>query len=105
MRRRPPRSTRTDTLLPYTTLVRSKTSHHPVDIPHFADTQRHVIAFADQVDMAIGDTDLKLDLGIARDEFPGERFHQRGTEHAGNAGAQHPLRALDRKSTRLNSSH
>src|SRR3546814_15112786 len=31
MRRRPPRSTRTDTLFPYTTLFRS------VDFPHFLD--------------------------------------------------------------------
>src|SRR3546814_4150008 len=32
MRRRPPRSTRIDTLFPYTTLFRSKTQHHVRDI-------------------------------------------------------------------------
>src|SRR3546814_4220405 len=44
MRRRPPSSTRTDTLFPYTTLFRS----HAIERGHFADralAQRHVADF------------------------------------------------------------
>src|SRR3546814_1434599 len=42
MIRRPPRSTRTDTLFPYTTLVRSKTAsptHHALDEPRLRQPQ------------------------------------------------------------------
>src|SRR3546814_19093882 len=38
MIRRPPRSTRTDTLLPYTTLFRSLPAHFPSWFPHVALT-------------------------------------------------------------------
>src|SRR3546814_13377214 len=75
MIRRPPRSTRTDTLFPYTTLFRSLPRHRrrrpgfPVHVP--ADPQG------------------------ARDRRPAERH--------GAQGARRFLR--DRKSTRLNSSH
>src|SRR3546814_12828183 len=41
MIRRPPRSTRTDTLFPYTTLFRSVLAHdHEIDVTRFAARQR-----------------------------------------------------------------
>src|SRR3546814_4731954 len=43
MIRRPPRSTLTDTLFPYTTLFRSRRGHAVVDRRHFA--ARHVVGF------------------------------------------------------------
>src|SRR3546814_2560562 len=110
MMRRPPRSTRTDTLFPYTTLVRS------------------VGAFALQVELGgqraldLGDDLARADLVGARmgavDE-PGNILQQRdvGGDLALDARAQHldhdfaPWRVAlvaqrrDRKSARLNSSH
>src|SRR3546814_844297 len=59
MIRRPPRSTRTDTLFPYTTLFRSaKRSRHPnihpfpssVDVAHFAKARAAIADPADQVE-------------------------------------------------------
>src|SRR3546814_8515280 len=41
MIRRPPRSTRTDTLFPYTTLFRS--SSHPLHISHMLQHNRHIL--------------------------------------------------------------
>src|SRR3546814_2704425 len=42
MIRRPPRSTRTDTLFPYTTLFRSHPGHHPgAPVPEARDVQLH----------------------------------------------------------------
>src|SRR3546814_13405145 len=82
MIRRPPRSTRTDTLFPYTTLFRS------VDHAAHADGVADLEAGHPGADRA----------DLADDLVPG---------HAGIAGAA-PLRAhrmQDRKSTRLNSSH
>src|SRR3546814_4528150 len=48
MRRRPPRSTRTDTLFPYTTLCRSPSGqHHVVDAEHAASLE-HTAEFGEQ---------------------------------------------------------
>src|SRR3546814_11113863 len=83
MIRRPPRSTRTDTLVPYTTLFRSP--HRPA-----ADQQGERRA-----------GDLRRD----RDARPAEarrRPRQGGRAAGPRAGLLHPG---DRKSTCLNSSH
>src|SRR3546814_15459482 len=83
MIRRPPRSTRTDTLFPYTTLVRSanRGSCH-------------------------GRTGLPSRLGGTP---PGERrralLQKRGHALTRLVGGEQLRRHLDRKSTRLNSSH
>src|SRR3546814_12884364 len=92
MIRRPPRSTRTDTLFPYTTLFRSRERH--------------------ESERGAGRIIRPCPTGAsAADRFPAEKdkgpasaghlfaaSHRRSPDHAGA-----PL--LDRKSTRLNSSH
>src|SRR3546814_20364977 len=93
MIRRPPRSTRTDTLFPYTTLCRSDPS---------PQCQRR----ADHV----------ADLSVAVGAFYRFARHQRGFaaamaqlhHRAQVRGETHPFFTValeDRKSTRLNSSH
>src|SRR3546814_15148536 len=82
MIRRPPRSTRTDTLFPYTTLFRSA-------IDRF-DRQRRIGISADMAD------GLTSGQGIAR-------ILQLGSVKNLPAGVR--IEATDRKSTRLNSSH
>src|SRR3546814_7402781 len=62
MRRRPPRSTRTDTLFPYTTLFRSGRQLNPVACPHTRCVRcRH--ARLDLQAARIGDTE-QLGLGL-----------------------------------------
>src|SRR3546814_12693138 len=103
MLRRPPRSTRPDTLFPDTTLFRSADKvralvaidhrlenfglerQHPLD-----PLRRDIVAFVvdDQVLLAIGDDDAALSVDMAD-----------------IAGMQPRPPVGDRKSTRLNSSH
>src|SRR3546814_20457410 len=84
MIRRPPRSTRTDTLFPYTTLFRSQRrdgDHRRPDQDH--PGQRFVGA-------AVSQPDPGARCPVRRSESKREPFRAGGT---------------DRKSTRLNSSH
>src|SRR3546814_14918801 len=83
MIRRPPRSTRTDTLFPYTTLFRSeaqRVEQLDVLLGVFAGQRR---GFAGKLVEGIGDGD-----GIV-----------------GDVRQRHIAQHVDRKSTRLNSSH
>src|SRR3546814_2164437 len=106
MIRRPPRSTRTDTLFPYTTLFRSNRS---IGVAQAAvDFRQFILAFdldAEMLDafgrMAVG-RDRKVDARII--EHP---FRVVGLHHRRLAGEQRGIETdrLDRKSTRLNSSH
>src|SRR3546814_11129504 len=89
MQRLPPRSTRTDTLFPYTTLFRSR----PVRDPDSLEFREQVGA-----------------EGIERGGHEHDREHERQGGSAG--GAQDGAATVDvvgkvgdRKSTRLNSSH
>src|SRR3546814_13403661 len=106
MIRRPPRSTRTDTLFPYTTLCRSGRQHDAVDL------DRRLF------DEMISLHNLPLPFQKLRPALRAEQAvrHQaflflprahpavgRGTEQA--VGSEATNAALDRKSTRLNSSH
>src|SRR3546814_19148860 len=107
--RRPPRSTRTDTLFPYTTLFRSGLA--TTDSPHFAggfldaggilrfyhsDGTRYGEAFSDSGGFNI------LARSTGDDLFLGSK---NGISLlGGSAGTSVRLR-IDRKSTRLNSSH
>src|SRR3546814_14132436 len=82
MRRRPPRSTRTDTLFPYTTLFRSRTQA-PVEISQAGRLHRQ----------------HRLELGIV--EAPFGVVAAQAVEHE----VVQLVEQEDRKSTRLNSSH
>src|SRR3546814_11407653 len=106
MIRRPPRSTRTDTRFPYTTLFRSPRAGsvglQPVDAHVLArqtvpDRQQEP---CDDVELAHRELRDLADLPLPKRSKPvvERRFPVRGREIADAHG-------LDRKSTRLNSSH
>src|SRR3546814_8884111 len=119
MIRRPPRSTRTDTLFPYTTRVRPHRRRHPG--PGFAgadlvDERGHRVAPAFggylAVDRLVGD-----DLGapLVEREVEQDAHPRRGAPLGADleildrapphASRPRRLGRQDRKSTRLNSSH
>src|SRR3546814_13474696 len=87
MKRRPPRSTRTDTLFPYTTLFRSLTEIEP-DKPAHRVAFGHNLRAAGEVEAAIASYRKAATLDY---EF-GEAWWSLAS-------------IKDRKSTRLNSSH
>src|SRR3546814_15689071 len=104
MLRRPPRSTRTDTLFPSTTLFRSA---QPVQIEHVAggrkQRRKHRENGIDdrRADLGqLGENELEHDPGEPQREY-GEQAGEQETLDMGDAQAL----ILDRKSTRLNSSH
>src|SRR3546814_17809724 len=116
MIRRPPRSTRTDTLFPYTTLFRSASDHaRAVERPRGGgiervDGERRLARAGNAGDAGEGaQRDLRID--IAQVIGPRALYRQ---ELAGTLAAADRDRHLapprqiiagDRKSTRLNSSH
>src|SRR3546814_15776456 len=99
MIRRPPRATRTDTLFPYTTLVRSDLQPHAVrrrDRPHF-----DLVGGAGELDVPPQDrVDALAGRGvIGRIVLGSDAAHDLVRQTV--VVADH----IDRKSTRLNSSH
>src|SRR3546814_5596188 len=104
MIRRPPRSTRTDTLFPYTTLFRSQSLIGLTGFGRLLGPRERLdeaLVGADAIDMGVDAQLVDLSLVIKpRSAAPGDR-------HA--AQRVHPALARmggqDRKSTRLNSSH
>src|SRR3546814_5254578 len=102
MIRRPPRSTRTDTLFPYTTLFRSLRRA----VRRLADQLHQILVAADDRDVPAF---AHRGLGIACDQVVGlEALHLDARQRKGarRVADQRELRAqIDRKSTRLNSSH
>src|SRR3546814_5507929 len=118
MIRRPPRSTRTDTLFPYTTLFRSVHRHHlvrehtqivlSIGIAH-AKAQARLVLSADMWNAIGGAPDLRL---IVRRRGGGRRRCGDEQNDKGQPGGlfgiidhRASLSTIDRKSTRLNSSH
>src|SRR3546814_8485699 len=103
MIRRPPRSTRTDTLFPYTTLFRSPGGPFGLKGDHAVRLQRPAdLGAADRARWA----DLSDRAGTAN-VFAQHWFMDPALRHA---GADQPIwlaivEREDRKSTRLNSSH
>src|SRR3546814_12972703 len=99
MIRRPPRSTRTDTLFPYTTLFRS------ADVRATPDIDRGVIDVAVALSGWAGDTDaVRLTASAGGKQIAQTiiRANRRATLAIPDAHLWSPE---DRKSTRLNSSH
>src|SRR3546814_16495263 len=89
MIRRPPRSTRTDTLFPYTTLFRSPVAAH-AQVPEAGQRPEDKESKADE-DAARGDE------ANGPADLVAETLRARRQPERGDRG--------DRKSTRLNSSH
>src|SRR3546814_17763851 len=99
MIRRPPRSTRTDTLFPYTTLFRSEEgAAAAIGLQGAADQQRLARL---QRDLVIGEQRRERRVRRGRGEAGGHLRLVGALPHQRAVGA----RAEDRKSTRLNSSH
>src|SRR3546814_4755222 len=109
MIRRPPRSTRTDTLGPYTTRFRSPGAGIEIgDSILFA-------SYATLRSEAGGDRRVDQILAWLSEEFDGlilfDEAHAMGGVAGGEgrfgttAGSQQGIAGVDRKSTRLNSSH
>src|SRR3546814_4170063 len=108
MRQRPPRSTRTDTLFPYTTLFRSSRRPHA----YRTGGERRVGKFAvpraslaSQPDEPVGAASAASFLlpPLRRQGRVGEVCLRASPRTVGTASQ--PTPALDRKSPRLNSSH
>src|SRR3546814_3020171 len=123
MIRRPPRSTRTDTLFPYTTLFR------PICSPPWTESPHALVAGVEQP-LGHGQADVHLERvgrpvdGARTIQFERDRLRQQLRAEAGTADRRGGITALflpqdaqhrhglfaiappaDRKSTRLNSSH
>src|SRR3546814_14214237 len=90
MIRRPPRSTRTDTLFPYTTLFRSKAEQQELR----RRQRRDPAVQHETIDIA----------GAVRRQTPGHHLDVKIGDGPDEGGADHH-EERDRKSTRLNSSH
>src|SRR3546814_10349410 len=126
MRRRPPRSTRTDTLFPYTTLFRSQTgqriAHRGVDMRapfiHVAERRARqqsapragmarslaLIIAVEEKGIAVVEQAIARRMVAQHEAF--EKPCRVREVPFGGRGVGHRLRAgIDRKSTRLNSSH
>src|SRR3546814_5076406 len=120
MIRRPPRSTRTDTLFPYTTLFRSVVGLQRV----VQQCVAVAVGLALEEDVALRIQDLQLDAADRTAVAQRGRVHVQlvlvgarvqadvadGEERSLEpiievAGTRHPREIQDRKSTRLNSSH
>src|SRR3546814_9187452 len=119
MIRRPPRSTRTHTLVPYTTLVRSlvqmpvESLHHPLERPGL----RHPVAeMTDSVFVRGAITECKTQKPHPTQPIPNHILRSRigqimlglqnqDLEHHDRVKRRTAALAADRKSTRLNSSH
>src|SRR3546814_14245065 len=101
MIRRPPRSTRTDTLFPYTTLFRSK-ENRKADFGNALQVGSPLQGLLSTVFVTEGDA-----VAVNQPLFVIEAMKMETTVTAAVAGTvkEIVLGAGDRKSTRLNSSH
>src|SRR3546814_15767263 len=101
MIRRPPRSTRTDTLFPYTTLFRSIEEGQAIVPREVGD--RDDLAFTPQI--GIGETGNIAHVNARAHHLAAlaDRLQRCGNEGADRR--EYDRGKVDRKSTRLNSSH
>src|SRR3546814_20819870 len=120
MIRRPPRSTRTDTLFPYTTLFRSDVGELRAELADHLRAlglatgeraRRAVEAQVAQADLHEGVeaveqlAEQRRDRGLVEPAHPLRQVADLHGAGVGDADAGDLRRAGDRKSTRLNSSH
>src|SRR3546814_7993354 len=106
MVRRPPRSTRIDTLFPYTTLFRSRCHHAPKGVLEITRQRKFEAAAGGVVeaDRRFDPRPRKADLR-RQAQHPDLAVAQRGARHQPPVAARRGIEEEDRKSTRLNSSH
>src|SRR3546814_15811003 len=97
MIRRPPRSTRTDTLFPYTTLFRSKTMHREMA------REGLYRATSDYAIFDTADPEARRPLGRVVARGLSDEINDR--HYLIVDGIDGRAHYVDRKSTRLNSSH
>src|SRR3546814_4940275 len=108
MIRPPPRSTRTDTLFPYTTLFRSLVEH---TIAREIAEKVVIVRTIEDEAAVVDDIAGKAALGPARAEleitvaFGAHVTLEHAGEHQPAIGDDRAAGVRDRKSTRLNSSH
>src|SRR3546814_10275623 len=114
MIRRPPRSTRTDTLFPYTTLFRSDIllyanvakGYKAGSAPHLSGAIFDAYAPVKQESLLDYEVGFKAQLMDRRLSINGAAFYYDYKNKQTRAKFVDPIfGALDRKSTRLNSSH
>src|SRR3546814_9318084 len=113
MIRRPPRSTRTDTLFPYTTLFRSVRQRIRMNCPRVIGLEEIVIgqlpvAIELNDEMSVKDKVLQrkaLGIGESRRHEFGQGSSIRIEIDKNQAAPQFAADGQERKSTRLNSSH
>src|SRR3546814_13259190 len=111
MVRRPPRSTRTDTRFPYTTLFRSaagaveRAGERGLDALRVEVGGEAEVGIADHVAARVRtQAQAAVGRGDGHVALPGVA-HRTQPAVDRDLAAQHPWPAVDRKSTRLNSSH
>src|SRR3546814_12591264 len=119
MMRRPPRSTRTDTLFPYTTLFRSNVERFGPTVsgygfrPNASQSAPSVTVIVppDAIGEVVGDVCASGKLSVPHAAFAAAGRNITAAISASHADRARPRRdrniasAADRKSTRLNSSH
>src|SRR3546814_18376613 len=103
MTRRPPRSTRTDTRFPYTTLFRSCAPREP-DAERLVDDPRFVAAGPERQCFERGAQAL-INIEVLPDLHSSHARQEVAVATLVHGVGTHERGAEDRKSTRLNSSH
>src|SRR3546814_14258538 len=108
MIRRPPRSKRTDTLFPYTTLFRSEPALIPdaiEELLRYLTVVHLIILRIATEDIEIGGVTIPAGEGIIPLNFAANRDDGHFPDAAKFDIRRRPRDHVDRKSTRLNSSH
>src|SRR3546814_1273308 len=117
MLRRPPRSTRTDTLFPYTTLFRSPMVDRPRTVNGATSFHFSYIPISKEALPTVNGAPVEGSFGKVKSaalehskyiERDGAAERSAGAQHAGyieRDGAVEHIDTSDRKSTRQNSSH
>src|SRR3546814_19913999 len=103
MIRRPPRSTRTDTLFPHTTLFRSDREQEGDYVEALDADVRGDVVLEEQSNGQVGESDDAHDGGDPADDV--DQLVAGDRDECGEETEDDDADGGDRKSTRLNSSH